>query len=409
MATKQITRLLILADDKFPPFRVDVATLFGKKLSKMSYEIDWILQSASKCNKSYKTSWEGCDVFVGKTCTKSSLFGRFRKHIYTLINDIKVFRLLSENKYDLVQVKDKFLTALIVIIAAKIYKIPFVYWLSYPFPEASIYEAKIGTARYPILYLIRGTIFKLFLYKIILPNANYIFVQSAQMKRDICTNGVSESKISAIPMGVEIENIPFDQINNVDNIKKRVLYLGTLIKVRRLDFLIRVFAKVVDAIPEAVLYLVGDGENDSDIELLKTEISKHKIENQVIFTGFLKMEDAWEYVKKADVCVSPFYPTFILNSTSPTKLIEYMSMGKPVVANDHPEQSLVIKESGGGICVKYDYSEFADAVIYLLRNADISKKMGVQGREYVVKRRSYTAIAFYVDEIYQQIVLKQHN
>ncbi len=41
----------------------------------------------------------------------------------------------------------------------------------------------------------------------------------------------------------------------------------------------------------------------------------------------------------------------ILRAASPTKLVEYMAMGKAVVANDHPEQKRVIEESGAGYCV----------------------------------------------------------
>ena len=51
----------------------------------------------------------------------------------------------------------------------------------------------------------------------------------------------------------------------------------------------------------------------------------------VIFTGQLPRQEALRYVQDADVCVSPFYPTAVLNSTSPTKLVEYMAMGKAVI------------------------------------------------------------------------------
>jgi hypothetical protein len=40
-----------------------------------------------------------------------------------------------------------------------------------------------------------------------------------------------------------------------------------------------------------------------------------------------------------------------LNPASPTKLVEYMALGKAVVANDHPDQRMVLEQSGAGICV----------------------------------------------------------
>ncbi len=88
----------------------------------------------------------------------------------------------------------------------------------------------------------------------------------------------------------------------------------------------------------------------------------------MVFVGQLPQAQALRYVREADVCVSPFYPTAILQSTSPTKLVEYMAMGKAVVANDHPEQKRVIEESGAGYCVPYEEQPFADAIVKLLKD-----------------------------------------
>src|SRR5690606_17527731 len=125
-----------------------------------------------------------------------------------------------------------------------------------------------------------------------------------------------------------------------------------------LDFLIRVLGRVREQIPDAKLYLVGRGDHPEDEELLINEAKRLDLLSAVVFVGHLPREQALAYVRDAKVCVSPFYPTPILNSTSPTKLIEYMAMGKAVVANDHPEQRLVIEESGAGYCVSWDEAAF---------------------------------------------------
>jgi glycosyltransferase involved in cell wall biosynthesis len=120
-------------------------------------------------------------------------------------------------------------------------------------------------------------------------------------------------------------------------------------------------------------------------------------------TGFLPMTEAWGYVRAAEVCVSPFYPTFVLNSTSPTKLIEYMAMGKAVVANDHPEQKQVLRDSAGGLCVPYREKAFADAIVELIRNPQKAAEMGQNGRKYVEQHRTYHTIAGMVDHHFRQI------
>ena len=101
-------------------------------------------------------------------------------------------------------------------------------------------------------------------------------------------------------------------------------------------------------VPTARLYVVGRGDDPEDETFLESEAARLGLQSSVVFVGQLPQAQALRYVREADVCVSPFYPTPVLRSTSPTKLVEYMAMGKAVVANDHPEQKRVIEESGAG-------------------------------------------------------------
>jgi glycosyltransferase involved in cell wall biosynthesis len=171
------------------------------------------------------------------------------------------------------------------------------------------------------------------------------------------------------------------------------MYLGTLGRERRIDFVLRVLVQVLRYEPKARLYLVGKGEQPGDEEFLKAEAQRLGVASAVVFTGQLSRQEALLYVQDADVCVSPFYPTPVLNSTSPTKLVEYMAMGKAVVANTHPEQQLLIDQSGCGYCVPYNEDAFADAVVKLLRAPELARAMGERGRRYIVEHRSYGVIA----------------
>jgi len=399
-------KYLFLSADKFPPFRVDVLTLFGQEMVKRGHKIDWLLQSEKHEEKFHEQMWCETRVFVGPSNEGESRLSRIKKHFQSIVLDLKVFQLASNNQYDFIQVKDKFLSAIFAIFAARKNKCKFFYWLSYPFPESSIYEAKVGTARYPFLYLIRGYVFKFLLYKIIARWADHIFVQSEQMKKDVVEEGVDINKVTAVPMGVSLDS--FKELQDVDDIKfepqgKVIVYLGTLLSTRKLDFVIRVFALVLEEIPDAKLYMVGPEELPGDMKTLKKEAKRLGITDKIIFTGGLPRPEALAYLKIANVCVSPFYPTPILNSTSPTKLVEYMVMRKPVVANDHPEQSLVISESEAGICVPYEEKTFAQGIVRILLDPVLAKEMGDRGYEYAVKYRTYEYLSGLVEQCYLKL------
>jgi glycosyltransferase involved in cell wall biosynthesis len=223
-----------------------------------------------------------------------------------------------------------------------------------------------------------------------------VFVQSEQMRRDVAREGIPLAKMTAVPMGIDASRFAaFESAAApvIDPAEPSILYLGTLSKVRRLDFLVRVLDAVRTQVDGAKLYLVGRGDDPADEAFLRAEAARLGIESSVVFVGHLPQMQALEYVRDASVCVSPFFPTPILNSTSPTKLVEYMAMGKAVVANDHPEQRLVLEQSRAGLCVPWSEEAFAAAIVTLLRSPALRRRLGERGRDYALRHRSYDVIA----------------
>jgi glycosyltransferase involved in cell wall biosynthesis len=395
-------RLLVISSDPFPPTRVDVSVLFGVELARRGHQIDWILQSDAACARSYVTDWGGGQAWVGATDLGETLFSRIRKHVLGVANDCRVFSRLRHTHYDAVEVKDKFLAGAIAAIACRLFRTRFIYWLSYPFPEHYLLRAKDGTARYPRLYVLRGVIFKWLLYRWLLRAAKHVFVQSEQMREDIAAEGIPPDKITAVPMGISVETFaavsaPERRRLLPENVPC-VLYLGTLNRVRRMDFLLRAIAVVRESVPAVLLYVVGRGDNPEDEIFFKEEIARLDMERSVVMVGHLPHSQALQYVVEADVCTSPFYPTPVLRSASPTKLVEYMALGKAVVANDHPEQKRIIEEAGAGLCVPYDERQFAAAIVTLLRDPQTTRIMGERGRRYAIEHRSYGVIADAVEK-----------
>jgi glycosyltransferase involved in cell wall biosynthesis len=141
-----------------------------------------------------------------------------------------------------------------------------------------------------------------------------------------------------------------------------------------------------------------------DEELLRREARRLGVASALTITGWLPMAEAWQHVRRAAVCVSPYYPVPILRSTSPTKLVEYFALGKAVVANDHPEQSLVIEQSGGGIVCRWDEDEFAEAIVALLGDAERAAAMGRAGRQFVTEQRTHWAMVTLVARRYREVL-----
>jgi glycosyltransferase involved in cell wall biosynthesis len=403
---RQCLRLLMVSSDTYPPTRVDLTALFGTELTSRGYQTDLILQSEAACRHSYVTEWAGGRVWVGATDLGDSLLSRLRKHLLGIYEDAKLFLRLRTGGHQVIVIKDKFVSGIIGMLAARVLKRRFIYWLSYPFPESYLERSRDGTARYPLLYWIRGASFKVLLYQLLLPLADHIFVQSEQMCRDIEAHGIARERMTAVPMGIQpqlfvVGGAEGHRLTAAD--RPCILYLGTLAKIRRLDFLLRVLTKVRAVVPTAKLFFVGRGDEIADEQFLLHEARALGVQDAVVFTGQLPRAVALQYVAEAAVCVSPFRPNPVLNSTSPTKLVEYMAMGKAVVANDHPEQRSLIEQSGGGFSVPYQEEAFAEAVVRLIRDPQLADEMGRRGQQYVFESRSYAVISQIVDRELQRL------
>lgn len=397
---------LFLVRELYPPFRPDTVVLFADELRRRGHEIDWVFQSKEPVTRSYLTSWEGGSAWVTATDRRPSLLGKIHRHLLGIRMDLGIVARSYRRHYDFIQVRDRFFGALTGLLAARLSGSRFFFWLSFPFPEMYLYRIESGESPFPTFDRLRGSFLKFLLYRFIMPASDFVFVQSDQMKADVVANGIDAGKIMPVPMGISLKRLADWSAKNVlppQSDSPIVLYLGTLIKDRKLDFLVRVHKRVVESVPDAKLYFVGGGQCDEDETRLLDEACRLGISDSMVITGFLPVEKAWQYLYHANVCVSPFYPTPILNSTSPTKLVEYMGFGKPVVANDHPDQRKVIEESGAGYCVAWDEGQFADAILRILGDPEGAEAMGVRGKRYVEKYRSYDAIADSLDAIYRNL------
>jgi glycosyltransferase involved in cell wall biosynthesis len=400
-------RLLCLTADTFPVFRPDVEVLFFKELLAHGIESDWIMQSR-EAESDGEVEWEGGCYWLRYQGRAASRIKRVARHFSNFVHDLKLIPRLAKGDYDVLQVKDKFLIVLPALLAARLTRTKFCYWLSFPYPEASLHAAGEKSGRFPRFYLLRGHVFRIILYQLIARFADQVFVQSEYMLEDMAGKGMLRAKMTAVPMGVDLETIPAVHRRPAEDSESRdpvVAYLGSMGRPRHLEILIGAFARVTQTVRNARLLMIGGGDEPDDISYLKAEAVRLGISKRVEFTGFLPREAAWQRLAEADVCVSPIRPSPTFDVSSPTKILEYMALAKPSVANDQPDQKQVLEESGAGIAVPWEQEAFADGIEELLKNPGMAAAIGARGPEWVSANRSYRVIGAAVAEVYRRLVV----
>lgn len=405
-------RLLCFVKEQYPTHRVDVVELLSRELPSRGHKIDLVMQAASVREVLGKTMWNGCIVSVGRTCQIAGFSSRAMKLYLALRHDLRSLRLIGDRDYDAIQVRDKFLLAAVAVVIARLRGVRFFYWLSFPEPEAQWQRVRDGTARYRFLSALRAATIWVLLYRWILPRADHVFVQSERMRSDVAARGLPLAKLTPVPMGISAKDIEQFGLDGSESVRGSTSgsgpllgYLGTLVVRRNLVVLIDMLAVLHARGVCARLLLVGDGERASDREVILRRADELGLSPSIEITGFLRRDLALDRMKNVDIALSPFFPTPVLLSTSPTKLVEYMAMALPVVANDHPEQRLILRESRAGVRVPWGARHFARGVEYLWSLSDVERSaMGQRGRAWVREFRTYRKIAGDLERTYRAVL-----
>ncbi|MFT3752806.1 MAG: glycosyltransferase [Paludibacter sp.] len=131
--------------------------------------------------------------------------------------------------------------------------------------------------------------------------------------------------------------------------KHVLLYVGRLVEVKNLSFLIDVFAEYVQKNSNAVLVLVGDG--DKKEELIK-QVDDLKTKDKVIFAGRYEHKELYAWYRVADY--------FVLPSTwEPFGAVvnESLIAGTPVICSNLAGSTCLINPENGVIFNPYDKAE----------------------------------------------------
>jgi glycosyltransferase involved in cell wall biosynthesis len=157
-----------------------------------------------------------------------------------------------------------------------------------------------------------------------------------------------------------------------------VCFIGTIGPSDGLDQLMMAFRHIVfdRQRKDIQLALLGGGDVLTHIERLRDRVG---LAEHVVFTGHLSDNRLIaDYLATSDVCVEPAPKNPFNDRCTMNKVVEYMAMGKPVVAFDLTEVRDTAR--GAGVYVQSnDPVEFGDQIVRLLDSPDERLSMGGEG------------------------------
>lgn len=143
------------------------------------------------------------------------------------------------------------------------------------------------------------------------------------------------------------------------------------------------------AVPDAQWVLIGGG---GLLPAVAEEVRRRGLEDSVILTGVVEHRRALEMLAASDVCISPHIPN--PDGTpffgSPTKLFEYMGLGRAIVASDLDQIGEVIEDGRSGLlCPPGEVEATAEAVRRLLREPELRARLGSAALERAINVYSW--------------------
>lgn len=390
--TRRPVRILFTTAETHPTHRPDVSVLFGRMLPALGVQVD-LLALAADPARSPPVDWPGGAAHHGRA------HPRLPAPIADLLLQWRLFP-LCRTHCDVVVVRDKPVLGVLGWLAARRAGVPFCYWMSYPLPEHHLWlaarrEARVSAVRRIWLH-VRGTIGRQMLARLLLPHADWVFVQSQAMLDGLRAGPLRHERVSAVPMGVDADTLPqpAERVPPACANRPFAVYLGTLDRARGLEVLVDAALLVARVRPDFMMLVIGEADEPADVGALRRYAEHAGALPWMHFTGRLPSQQALALVRRAQIGLSPVPRTPLTEVGSPTKAVEYIACGLPVVCNDQPDQDHVVRSSGGGRVVPLQAQAFAQAIIELLDQSPAQRAQQTRvAQEWVRSHRGYDVLA----------------
>jgi glycosyltransferase involved in cell wall biosynthesis len=216
-------------------------------------------------------------------------------------------------------------------------------------------------------------------------------------KANIETNyGVRNVRV--IPHGIEL---PTEVSTSTESVLA-VLYAGYLNSRKGTGVLLEAIPNVLGEVPEAEFWIAGkDPEHKFENTFRST--NPHIPASKVKFFGFVPDADRISLYQRCAIYASPsVYESFGLS------IVEAMGYAKPVVVcNTSAMPEIVVHNTTGLLVPPKDPEAYAAAIVTLLRDAPLRRRMGEMGRARALEHYAAPRMAQEMESLFQELFARQ--
>lgn len=349
----------------------------------------------------YRDEWNGVSVsrlYTYVARNKQSFVGRVLGYVcFTSLSGI--FGLGLGRPDIIVSASPPLTIGLSADFLSRVFRVPFVYNVQDVWPDVVV---RAGQLKNPSLIRLFQKMER-YIYR----RAAAVTVLSDQMRQNLLEKGVSPQKVHVIPTCQDTDFIrPINKKNEFSRTNGLVdrfviLFAGNVGHSQGLETVLEAAKRIENEIGIRFL-IVGNGVAKPGLE----EYAQTLELNNTTFLPYQPHERVPEVYASADVCLVPLKKGFTTESV-PSKVHTIMAAAKPIVASVDPGSATsdLIETADCGICVELENpSAMAEAIMRLYRHEQLRKRLGQNGREYVVQHFTPEIVAKQYDELFKKVV-----
>jgi glycosyltransferase involved in cell wall biosynthesis len=235
--------------------------------------------------------------------------------------------------------------------------------------------------------------------------AHAVVANAAAVKDQLIAGGVRSDKVVVIHNGIDLSR--FHQNGTATEALQRLdlasisgrpiisIVANFEFRIKDQPMLLRAAQRVKQEVPEALFVFAGDGPLREETEELAEKLD---VKESCLFMG--RCASVPDLLAASDICVLSSQAEGFSNS-----ILEYMAAGRAVVATNVGGASEAIIEGETGYLVNAeDDQAMAQRIIWLLRDPEKRRTMGLNGRRLVEQRFSIANRLTTTSALYQKFL-----
>jgi colanic acid biosynthesis glycosyl transferase WcaI len=275
-------------------------------------------------------------------------------------------------------------------VIARAWRVPFIFEVRDLWPESLVAVGVSG--RQSLLFRLVGLVARV-LYR----TADHIVVVSPAFADRLEGDWhVPHDKISVVINGVrtdlfnpQVDGTALRAKLHLDD-KFVVSFIGTIGNAHGVSMLVETARRLLPSHPNVLFLVVGEGAEKGSLRAL---VKDSGLSSFVILDAQPRARIP-ELIRASDVCLVLLRKAEIFKTVIPTKMLEFMACGRPVLLAVEGVAQSIVESAVAGLCVPpEDPSALADAVMTLFHDENLRTNLGENGHRFIASHMSRTQTA----------------